>query len=114
MTDFTVLVDGRAERGPATIREERVLLSGAPAWTSLGASQGPEMDLAHLAKRLDRPLAVDLDEGVAFLGTSARTRAERLRSLEAPDFTLPDLHGQPRSLAEHRGKKVFLVAYASW
>ena len=41
-------------------------------------------------------------------------RAERLLSLEAPDFTLPDLDGRPHTLAEHRGQKVFLVAYASW
>jgi len=40
--------------------------------------------------------------------------------LESPDFSpvedvkLPDLHGRLHSLAEHRGKKVFLVAYASW
>jgi peroxiredoxin len=45
---------------------------------------------------------------------SARVRAERLLSLEAPDFTLPDLDGRPHTLSSHRGKKVFLVAYASW
>jgi hypothetical protein len=114
MTAFTVLVDGRAEHGPVATRAGRVLLSPGPAWTALGAPGDAEADLVDLAQRLDRPLAVDVDEAVAFLGTSARTRAERLRSLEAPDFTLPDLHGRPRSLAEYRGKKVFLVAYASW
>ncbi len=114
MTAFTLLVDGRAEHGPAAIRTGHVLLPPGPAWTALGAPGDAEADLADLAKRLDRPLSVDLDESVAFLGTSARTRAERLRSLEAPDFSLPDLHGRPHALAEHRGKKVFLVAYASW
>ena len=48
------------------------------------------------------------------LGVSAEERAQALASLEAPDFTLPDLDGRPHSLSEHRGKKVFLVAYASW
>ena len=67
-----------------------------------------------LAARLERPLATDTDERTAFLGVSARTRAARLASLEAPDFTLPDLGGRPHSLAEHRGLKVFLVAYGSW
>jgi peroxiredoxin len=37
-----------------------------------------------------------------------------LASLDAPDFTLPDLDGHLHSLAGHRGKKVLLVAYASW
>jgi len=62
----------------------------------------------------DRPLAVDHEEGVAFLGTGARARAERLASLEAPDFTLPDLDGRRHSLSDHRGRKVLLVAWASW
>ncbi|TAJ31410.1 MAG: redoxin domain-containing protein, partial [Reyranella sp.] len=35
-------------------------------------------------------------------------------SLEAPDFTLPDLDGKTHSLAEQRGKKVLLVSWASW
>ena len=30
------------------------------------------------------------------------------------DFTLPDLAGRPHRLSDHRGKKVLLVAYASW
>jgi peroxiredoxin len=41
-------------------------------------------------------------------------RAERLLSLEAPDFALRDLDGRLHTLAEQRGTKVFLVAYASW
>jgi peroxiredoxin len=44
----------------------------------------------------------------------AHERARSLAALEAPDFTLPDLAGRPHSLAEHRGEKVLLVAYASW
>src|SRR5205085_7132711 len=61
------------------------------------------VDLATLARLLDRPLAVDTAEAVAVLGTSAGTRAARLASLEAPDFTLPALDGRPHSLAAHRG-----------
>ena len=45
---------------------------------------------------------------------SAAERAKTLSSLEAPDFTLPDLDGRLHSLSEQRGKKVLLVAYASW
>ena len=63
---------------------------------------------------MGRPVAVDRDEGVAYLGTSARERAKVLASLEAPDFTLPDLDGRVHTLARHRGTKVLLVAYGSW
>jgi len=72
------------------------------------------LDLETLATLLDRPLALDADEGVAVLGEGAGARAARLDTLEAPDFALPDLDGTFHSLSEHRGKKVLLIAYASW
>ena len=70
--------------------------------------------LAALARLLDRPLAVDADEGVAVLGASAGERASRLASREAPDLTLPDLEGRLHSLRDQRGKKTLLIAWASW
>jgi hypothetical protein len=72
------------------------------------------IDLAALARLLDRPLATDMDEGVAVLGASAAGRSQRLASMEAPDFTLPDLQGRPHSLSDHRGRKALLIAWASW
>jgi len=72
------------------------------------------LDLETLAALLDRPLALDAEEGIAVLGESAGARGARLESLEAPDFSLPDLDGTLHSLSEHRGKKVLLIAYASW
>ena len=72
------------------------------------------IDLGSVADWLGRPLAVDQDERCAVLGASPVERAERLASLEAPDFTLPDLSGKLHSLSEQRGKKVLLIAYASW
>jgi len=72
------------------------------------------VDLAGFAGLLSRPLAVDVEKGVAYLGASAADRAVQLASLHAPDFTLPDLDGQRHSLYDYRGKKVLLVAYASW
>ena len=95
MTDrssFTVIDSGRA--------------------TVVAAAEGSA--LARRAETAGRPVAVDLDERVAYLGVSASARAKALGSLEAPDFTLPDLDGRPHSLSQQRGKKVLLVAYASW
>jgi hypothetical protein len=66
------------------------------------------------AQESGRPVALDEAEHVAYLGVSAEERGRRLASLEAPDFTLPDLDGRLHSLADHRGAKVFLVAYGSW
>ena len=133
---LTIIDAGRAVDVHARVEGDRVLLSPEtlrdalgwelhegtlcndamcvplPAGSSL-ASGGP-LDLAEVARVLDRPLAVDVAEGAAYLGASARERAEALSSLLAPDFTLPDLEGRLHSLSEHRGKKVLLVAYASW
>jgi len=72
------------------------------------------IDLAGLAKAMDRTLALDLDERAAFLGGSARERGQALASQHAPDFALPDLAGRAHTLGEHRGKKILLVAWASW
>jgi hypothetical protein len=72
------------------------------------------LDLADVAAALDRPLAVDGGEHAAYLGVSARERGAALASLIAPDFSLPDLAGRQHTLSGHRGKKVLLVAWASW
>lgn len=47
-------------------------------------------------------------------GANARERAGALLSLEAPDFTLPDLSGRMHSLSDYRGRKIYLVTWASW
>jgi hypothetical protein len=75
---------------------------------------GGTIDLAGVAAALGRPLAVDVEAGAAFLGAAAQDRAAALRSRVAPDFALPDLDGRVHTLSEHRGKKVFLVFWASW
>ena len=72
------------------------------------------VERARRAEADGRPVALDLDEGAAFVGVAARERARQLESLEAPDFALPDLAGRVHRLSEQRGKKILLVVYASW
>jgi len=83
---------------------------------SLAGVEGDDglYDLTRLAALLERPCAIDIDAGAAFVGVGAHDRAARLALFEAPDFTLPDRDGQLHSLAVHRGKKVFLATWASW
>ena len=85
-----------------------------PVPASSPITTGDGIDLAGLAGLLRRPLALDLEERAAYLGAPAADRGAALASLDAPDFTLPDLEGRAHTLSEHRGKKVLLVAYASW
>jgi hypothetical protein len=72
------------------------------------------VELGAFAAALGRPLALDAAERTAALGTAASERSAALASLEAPDFSLPDLAGRRHTLSEHRGKKALLIAYASW
>ncbi len=134
--EFTLIDETRSHAIDATVQNGRVLLTPETIRDALGwsleerglcrgdscvpvrdrdALVGSEgIDLETLARNLDRPLALDLDGGVAALAASSEERSARLQTLEAPDFTLPDLDGKLHSLSDHRGKKVLLVAYASW
>jgi AhpC/TSA family protein len=71
-------------------------------------------NLVALAEMLGEAVVRDPGHGVWVFGETARKRERALLSLEAPDFTLPDLEGRLHSLSDYRGKKVFLYAWASW
>jgi len=75
---------------------------------------GDRLDLERLAAALQRPFALDVEERAAALGTPASERGEQLGSLRAPEFSLPDLDGRMHTLSAQRGRKVLLIAYASW
>ena len=136
MSTFTVIDGERAVTVAARLSGGRVLLDPAGLHEALGweihdgllcndamcipladasaLTRDDGVDLAAFAAALDRAVAVDVAERAAFLGGSAGERAQALASQQAPDFTLPDLAGRPHTLSEHRGRKVLLVAWASW
>jgi hypothetical protein len=72
------------------------------------------VNVAALWRHLGRPVAHSARGHVWVLGQGAPDRASALRSLVAPDFTLPDATGRMHSLSDHRGRKVLLVTWASW
>ncbi len=79
-----------------------------------GVDKNGNVDLVTFAELTARPIITDLEEGVVSLGTPFEARGAELDTLQAPDFTLPDLNGEMHSLADYRGKKILLAAYASW
>jgi hypothetical protein len=70
------------------------------------------VDVCALAERLGMPLIADEATGLWCLGPEAGGRA--LTSVDAPELTLPDADGHLFRLRSLRGKKVLLVAWASW
>ena len=136
MSSFTLLEIDRVHEVSATISDGRIRIPADDVREALGWELKPEglcrgdvcvpvsdaaslstadgIDLQALAEATGRPLALDAAEGAAALGTALVDRAGQLESLEAPDFSLPDLTGALHSLSDHRGKKVLLIAYASW
>ena len=70
-------------------------------------------NLTALARLMSQPVAHDAAHCAWYFGVRSDQRLQ-LASLEAPDFTLPDLDGKLHSLSDFRGKKVFLVTWASW
>ena len=73
-----------------------------------------EVDVAAFWKKLGGPVISSDQRDVWALGAPAGERNAALGGLEAPDFTLPDVNGVPRTLSQLRGKKVFLATWASW
>jgi len=72
------------------------------------------VNLAAFARLRGQALAHDDTRTVWALDASTAARSATRASLEAPDFTLPDLNGRLHSLHEHRGKRVLLASWASW
>lgn len=134
--ELTILEDGRATAVGARVDGERAFVSAADLeratrWTlkpqglcrdevcvpvapSSSVVAGGDVDLIAFADLLGRPIACDFAAGVASIGDSAAERSALMRGGIAPDFTLPDLSGQRHSLGALRGRKVLLVAWASW
>jgi hypothetical protein len=71
-------------------------------------------NVVALAKHIGQPAERHEPSQTWAVGESAMVRGSNLHSLRAPDFTLPDADGSLRALADFRGRKVFLVSWASW
>jgi hypothetical protein len=71
------------------------------------------LDASVLSARLGMPLVRDRSDDLWALGPATVT-GKALDSAVAPDLELPDVDGNPFKLASLHGKKVLLVAWASW
>lgn len=132
MSEFTVLHEGRAERLAAVIAEDgRVVVRDAtellgwqrrpygwcraeaciPTAAAAVADTPQGVDLAAFAQLTGHVLAVDVEQRTA---ATAEAAPRELADGMAPDFELPDSAGRTHRLSDLRGRKVALVAWASW
>ncbi len=134
-----LLMDGRdAQSAPATAAGDDLWLSEADLAPATGWSLKPEglcqgevcvpvptgqrgewlrggaVNFAAFWRHQGRPVIHDSAGETWVFGAGAQERGEALRHLEAPDFALPDLAGRMHRLSEYRGRRVFLVTWASW
>jgi hypothetical protein len=120
-TSTTALWCPAREAGTATgwVAKPEGLCRGAvcvplPAGREREFVDGARINLPVLWRHLGQPAAHSERGDVWVLGQSAQDRKAALASLEAPDFALPDPSGRMHRLSDYRGKKVFLVTWASW
>jgi hypothetical protein len=74
---------------------------------------GAWFNLTAFARLTGQAVAHDATRSTWYFGVRP-DQSHQLASLDAPDFTLPDIDGKLHSLSDFRGKKVFLVTWASW
>jgi hypothetical protein len=70
------------------------------------------VDVVDLGERLGMPVVHDEEHNVWAVGPEGGGRF--LDSAVCPEIVLPDLDGKPFAVSSLRGKKVLLVAWASW
>lgn len=86
--------------------------ANAPA--TVAFSKEARLNASGFWRHLGHPVVNDNEGEVWVFGASAQDRAASLQSSQAPDFSLPDLHGNTTTLSGLRGKKVLLATWASW
>ena len=68
----------------------------------------------RLAERLEQPFVAETRRRVWSFGEALVIRRSGFAAAIAPEFVLPDRSGNKVRLSDFRGKKVLLLAWASW
>ena len=79
-----------------------------------GEGGASRFNLTEFARLVEQPLARDEKCNAWYFGQPSWEWQSRLSDNMAPDFTLPDFEGNQHNLSDYRGKKVFLLCWASW
>jgi len=132
----TLVVDGAVHEAEGEVRDGSLLVSPLSWHAATGWQLKPEglcrgdvcvpravladalvgdgVDVVGAALALRRPVAFEPAAAIAVLGDAPDDLAATIAEGTAPAFTLPDLDGNPVSLADFAGKKKLLFAWSSW
>ena len=73
-----------------------------------------QVDLGEFALLVSQNIVIDVQRKVVVFGEQAQIRGTEMATLEAPDFTLPDIHGRQVSFSDYNRRKRLLLAWSSW
>jgi hypothetical protein len=85
-----------------------------PVRDSAAMSNGEAIDIAEFARVTGRNVIIDSDRNVLAMGEQASSRSASMATLDAPNFTLPDINGNLVSLSDFAKRKKLLLAWSSW
>jgi hypothetical protein len=132
----TLVVDGDAREVQGDTRDGSILVTPDALASATGWELKPEgfcrgdvcvprhglgdvlvddmVDVVAFGVALRRPVAFEPAAGIAVLAESPDDIATTIAEGVAPAFTLPDLDGNPVSLADFAGRKRLMLAWSSW
>jgi len=85
-----------------------------PVRDTAAMSNGVAIDLAEFARVTGRDMVIDASRNVVAMGEQASSRAAAMATLDAPNFTLPDINGKSVSLSDFANRKKLILAWSSW
>ena len=85
-----------------------------PVRDTSAMSDGASIDVVEFARVTGRNIVIDASRNMVAMGEQASSRAASMATLDAPNFTLPDINGNLISLSDFADRKKLILAWSSW